>query len=52
LPVRYKVADGRVELEQADFQRLEDNRNWQFRNEFACGSGDLRGLFYCRRTDA
>jgi hypothetical protein len=39
-------------LEQADFQRLEGNRNRQFRNEFACESGDFRGLFYCRRTDA
>jgi hypothetical protein len=44
LPVRGKVADGRVELEQADFQRLEGNRNWQIRNDFASGSGCFQGL--------
>jgi hypothetical protein len=35
LPVRGKVADGRVELEQADFQWRQVNCRAGFRNEFA-----------------
>ena len=38
LPVGRKITDGRIELENANFQCVESNRNRQFRNEFACAA--------------
>ena len=39
LPVGCKVADGRIELENANFHHVESSRNRRFRNEFTCGAG-------------
>ena len=45
LPVGRKITDGRIELENANFQCVESNRNRQFRNEFACAATRPPGGF-------